>query len=100
MSTPASSDPHKPALRGLDLLGPPDAPAPVEQWNPEFCGDIDMRIARDGTWFYNGAPIGRPALVQLFARVLRKDPERFVLVTPVERVGIASPHRGFDHDAR
>jgi uncharacterized protein len=47
-----------------------------------------MRIARDGTWFYNGTPIGRPALVQLFASVLRKDPERFVLVTPVERVGI------------
>ena len=47
-----------------------------------------MRIARDGTWFYNGTPIGRPALVKLFSSVLRKDPERFVLVTPVERVGI------------
>ena len=48
-----------------------------------------MRIAADGTWFYNGTPIGRPALVKLFASVLRKDPERHVLVTPVERVGIA-----------
>lgn len=88
MSSPASSDPHKPALRGLDLLGPPDAPAPVEQWNPEFCGDIDMRIARDGTWFYNGSPIGRPAMVKAFARLLRKDVDRYVLVTPVEKVGI------------
>ncbi|GGK37396.1 DUF1285 domain-containing protein [Salinarimonas ramus] len=62
---------------------------PVERWNPEYCGEIDMRIAADGTWFYQGTPIGRPALVKLFASVLRKDPERFVLVTPVERVGIA-----------
>lgn len=62
---------------------------PVERWNPDFCGDIDMRIAADGTWFYGGTPIGRPALVRLFSTILRRDPERFVLVTPVERVGIA-----------
>jgi hypothetical protein len=62
---------------------------PVERWNPDFCGDIDMRIAADGTWFYGGTPIGRPALVRLFSTILRKDPERYVLVTPVERVGIA-----------
>jgi hypothetical protein len=61
---------------------------PVESWNPPFCGDIDMRIARDGTWFYRGSPIGRPALVRLFASILRKDSDRHVLVTPVERVGI------------
>ncbi len=61
---------------------------PVHLWNPEFCGDIDMRIAADGTWYYMGSPIGRPALVQLFSTILRKDPERYVLVTPVERVGI------------
>jgi len=61
---------------------------PVEQWNPPFCGDIDMRIARDGTWFYCGTPIGRPALVRLFATILRKDPEGYVLVTPAEMVGI------------
>ncbi len=61
---------------------------PVERWNPPFCGDLDMRIASDGTWFYMGTPIGRPALVKLFASVLRRDPERYVLVTPVERVGI------------
>jgi len=61
---------------------------PVEEWNPPFCGDIDMRIAADGTWFYQKTPIGRPALVRLFSTILRRDPERFVLVTPVERVGI------------
>lgn len=61
---------------------------PVHLWNPDFCGDIDMRIARDGTWFYMGSPIGRLPLVQLFSTILRKDPDRYVLVTPVERVGI------------
>jgi uncharacterized protein len=61
---------------------------PVEQWNPPFCGDIDMRIARDGTWFYGGTRINRPALVRLFSTILRKDPDGYVLVTPVERVGI------------
>jgi uncharacterized protein len=64
-------------------------PPPVERWNPAYCGEIDMRIAADGTWFYNGTPIGRKELVKLFASILRKDPERYVLVTPVERVGIA-----------
>jgi hypothetical protein len=58
-------------------------------WNPPYCGEIDMRIAADGTWFYCGSPIGRPALVKLFASILRKDDDRHVLVTPVERVGIA-----------
>ena len=61
---------------------------PVEQWNPPFCGDIDMRIARDGTWFYGGTPIARPALVRLFSTILRKDSDGYVLVTPVEKVGI------------
>lgn len=61
---------------------------PVERWNPPFCGDIDMQIDPDGGWRYMGTPIGRPALVKLFASVLRRDPERYVLVTPVERVGI------------
>lgn len=63
-------------------------PPPVERWNPDYCGEIDMRIAADGTWHYMGTPINRPALVKLFSTVLRKDPERYVLVTPVERVGI------------
>jgi hypothetical protein len=69
--------------------GPPQrALPPVEQWNPPFCGDLDMRIARDGTWFYRGTPITRPALVRLFSTILRKDVDGYVLVTPVERVGI------------
>lgn len=61
---------------------------PVEKWNPDYCGEIDMRIARDGRWFYMGTPITRLPLVKLFATILRRDPERYVLVTPVERVGI------------
>lgn len=61
---------------------------PVHLWNPPFCGDIDMRIARDGTWFYAGTPIGRPALVRLFASILRHDPDGMMLVTPVEKVRI------------
>ena len=63
-------------------------PAPVHLWNPPYCGEIDMRIAADGTWHYCGSPIGRIGLVKLFAAVLRRDPERYVLVTPVERVGV------------
>ena len=62
---------------------------PVERWNPDFCGDLDMEIRADGTWFYLGTPIGRMALVQLFSTVLRKDEDgKTYLVTPVERVGI------------
>jgi hypothetical protein len=63
-------------------------PPPVERWNPPFCGDIDMRIAQDGTWFYQKTPIGRPALVKLFASVLKKEGEKYFLVTPVEKVGL------------
>jgi hypothetical protein len=63
-------------------------PPPVERWNPPYCGEIDMRIAADGSWHYMGSSINRPSLVKLFSTVLRKDPERYVLVTPVERVGI------------
>lgn len=63
--------------------------APVERWNPAFCGDLDMEIKQDGTWFYLGTPIGRMPLVQLFSSVLRKDEDgRTYLVTPVEKVGI------------
>jgi uncharacterized protein len=62
---------------------------PVERWNPPFCGDIDMEIRADGTWFYLGTPIGRMPLVQLFSTVLRRDADgRTYLVTPVEKVGI------------
>jgi hypothetical protein len=68
---------------------PTSEAAPVERWNPPFCGDIDMEIAADGQWSYMGTPIGREALVRLFASILRRDPDgRHVLVTPVEKVGI------------
>lgn len=63
-------------------------PPPVHLWNPPFCGDIDMRIATDGTWFYMKTPIGRPALVKLFASVLKREGDKYFLVTPVEKVGI------------
>ncbi|WP_172328546.1 DUF1285 domain-containing protein [Mangrovicoccus sp. HB161399] len=63
-------------------------PPPVHLWNPPFCGDIDMRIARDGTWFYMGTPIGRPAMVKLFSSILKKEGDAYFLVTPVEKVGI------------
>jgi hypothetical protein len=62
---------------------------PVEKWNPAHCGDIDMRIARDGTWYHQGTPIGRRELVRLFSTILRKDPDGYVLVTPVEKMRIA-----------
>ncbi|UZK66724.1 DUF1285 domain-containing protein [Sphingomonas sp. M1-B02] len=62
---------------------------PVESWNPDHCGNSDMRIARDGTWFHQGSPIGRPAMVRLFSTILRREPDgRFVLVTPVEKLDI------------
>lgn len=64
-------------------------PAPVHLWDPPFCGDIDMRIASDGTWHYQGSPITRPAMVRLFSSILRLDEDRcFYLVTPVEKVRI------------
>ena len=62
---------------------------PVDEWNPQHCGDSAMRIARDGTWFHEGSPIGRPAMVRLFSTILRREPDgSFVLVTPVEKLGI------------
>ncbi|WP_072390944.1 DUF1285 domain-containing protein [Hyphomicrobium sp. CS1GBMeth3] len=75
-----------------DLLKQTDTngSAPVERWDPPYCGDIGLAIARDGTWSYQGSPIRRPAMVKLFARVLRRDADgRTYLVTPVEKVDIA-----------
>ena len=60
----------------------------VHLWNPPFCGDLDMRIASDGTWFYLGTPIGRPALIRLFSTILKRENGKHFLVTPVEKVGI------------
>jgi uncharacterized protein len=63
---------------------------PVEQWHPSHCGDSEMRIARDGTWYHQGSPIGRPAMVRLFSTILRREADGgFVLVTPVEKLDIA-----------
>ena len=63
---------------------------PVESWNPSHCGHSAMRIARDGTWFHEGTPIGRPAMVRLFSTILRREADGgFVLVTPVEKLTIA-----------
>ncbi|MFQ3595736.1 MAG: DUF1285 domain-containing protein [Sphingomonadaceae bacterium] len=63
---------------------------PVDSWNPQHCGDSDMIIRRDGTWLHAGTPIGRPALVRLFATILRREPDgSYVLVTPVEKLSIA-----------
>jgi hypothetical protein len=62
---------------------------PVDSWNPPHCGHSGMRIARDGTWFHEGRPIGRPAMVRLFSSVLRREPQGgYVLVTPVEKLEI------------
>jgi uncharacterized protein len=68
--------------------GETKGPPPVERWNPPFCGDLDMRIAADGTWYYMQTPIGRPALVRLFASVLKREGDKYFLVTPVEKCGI------------
>jgi hypothetical protein len=75
------------AVRGA--AGSPDKGLPpVHLWNPPFCGDLDMRIASDGTWFYMRTPIGRPALVRLFSTILKREDGKHFLVTPVEKVGI------------
>ena len=82
------------ATSGLDgLVGAAKAasnrgPPPIHLWNPAYCGEIDMRIATDGTWFYQKTPIGRPALVRLFASIIKREGERYFLVTPVEKCGI------------
>jgi uncharacterized protein len=75
-------------IQGLPDLKNQAGPLPVHDWNPPFCGDIDMRIASDGTWFYMNSPIGRKPLYTLFSKVLRKDGEHYFLVTLVEKCGI------------
>src|SRR5256714_12275218 len=91
MADPKTTDPK---TSGLDTVGGEakraraKGPPPVHLWNPPFCGDLDMRIAADGTWYYLKTPIGRPALVKLFSSVLKREGEKFFLVTPVEKVGI------------
>jgi uncharacterized protein len=75
-------------LAGLKEVHKAGGLPPVHLWNPPFCGDIDMRIAGDGTWYYMNSPIGRKPLYQLFSRVLRRDDDKYFLVTPVEKCGI------------
>ena len=83
-----------PDLSGLSLaeiarLAAEQKLPPVESWNPPHCGDSEMRIARDGTWFHQGSPIGRPAMVKLFSTILRREPDGgYVLVTPVEKLDV------------
>ncbi len=72
------------SVQAVAKKGPP----PVHLWNPPYCGEIDMRIARDGTWFHEGTPIGRMPLVKLFSAILRLEDGKYFLVTPVEKVGI------------
>ncbi|MCR8825327.1 DUF1285 domain-containing protein [Pseudosulfitobacter koreensis] len=74
---------------------------PVDKWDPAFCGDLDMQIKRDGTWFYQGTPIGRPGLVKMFASILKREGDDYFLVTPVEKVGITvedAPFLAVDFD--
>jgi len=61
---------------------------PIHKWDPKAVHDIDMRIARDGTWYHEGTPINRPELVRLFSTILRKEGDRYYLITPVEKAGI------------
>ena len=88
---PTESGGFPPGLAALVAeAGRPARARPVERWNPPYCGEIDIRIAADGTWLYRGSAIGREALVRLFASILRREADgRHVLVTPVEKVGIS-----------
>lgn len=79
--------PFDPARLEQQIEGSTDIP-PLERWNPEFCGDIDMRITADGRWLYEGSPIGREAMVRMFSRILWREGDRYFLKTPVEKVGI------------
>ena len=77
------------SLADIARLAEADKLPPVEKWNPAHCGDSAMRIARDGTWYHEGSPIGRPEMVRLFSTILRREPDGgFVLVTPAEKLDI------------
>ncbi|MBK8771346.1 MAG: DUF1285 domain-containing protein [Rhizobiales bacterium] len=84
----ASRDASNPLAGLKDVQAAGTKLPPVHLWNPPFCGDIGMRIAADGTWYYLNSPIGRKPLYTLFSRVLRKDGDDYFLVTPVEKCGI------------
>jgi hypothetical protein len=76
-------------IADIGRLAEADRLPPVDRWHPDHCGPSDMRIARDGTWFHQGSPIGRAAMVRAFSRILRREPDGgYVLVTPVEKLDI------------
>jgi len=78
------------SLAEIARLAEADKLPPVDRWNPPHCGDSEMRIARDGTWYHQGSPIGRAEMVRLFSTILRREPDGgYVLVTPVEKLDIA-----------
>jgi hypothetical protein len=88
-----ADQPNRDNAAGLESFataarGAKKGPPPVHLWNPPYCGEIDMRITADGTWFYQKTPIGRLPLVKLFASVLKREDDRYFLVTPVEKCGI------------
>jgi hypothetical protein len=85
---PPPADLHGLSLDAIAARAGATRTAPVENWNPPFCGDSGIRIAADGRWIHAGTPIERPAMVRLFATVLRRDPEGYRLVTPAEKLAI------------
>jgi hypothetical protein len=98
---------EKPRIPGLDALieaAKGDRLPPVDRWDPPYCGDIGMAIRGDGTWFYQGSPIGRKPMVKLFSRILRRDADgRHFLVTPVEKVDVTvadAPFLAVEMDVR
>jgi hypothetical protein len=96
-----SADSFAAAIQTATQAAQDRALPPVDQWNPPFCGDIDMRIAKDGTWHYMGTPIGRPRLARLFSTVLKREGDAYFLVTPAEKVGIIvddAPFLAIDFD--
>ena len=86
---PDQPDLHSLSLAEIARLAADAKLPPVDKWNPTHCGHSGMRIARDGTWFHDGSPIGREAMVRLFSTILRREPDGgYVLVTPVEKLDI------------
>jgi len=83
------------ALSAQAVAGKKRGLPPVQEWDPPYCGDLDIRIRRDGTWDYLGSRIERPGLVRLFSTILRKEGEKYFLVTPVEKVGITVDDKPF-----
>lgn len=89
MPMPEQPDLHALSLAEIAQLAADAKLPPVDRWNPSHCGPSDMRIARDGTWWHQGSPIGREAMVRLFSTILRREPDGgYVLVTPVEKLDI------------